>query len=328
MTVKHSIICLDTKKSTLSSPLGVFEAFYKELLLEEAKQNFINQIPDADLGGDLVKFGISNALSFVSEDKLEFHLEHTVERFNHDNEFIGHEAVTEILKFSEQLEQYLFNEYVNSINLIKVKVDKNNSHKKNCEFFRIIIQKLLPYYENVKNGQGWSEYRTICRRPIMAFVTHFYKNYPDFLPSQASNNTVTEILGQHDNATDIYQKTTLTDQTVDFILNFQDRKGHNCFTFTDAAAAKIDLTHLIKKDFASFRKPLNIEGKTAKVYYLIGILSKSLGFTRKQADDEKWFKINKGPFLAALCDTEFSRLRKTQLDWVNTFTTAFEHTLE
>lgn len=129
--VRRTIIFLKTKQSTLSSPLGFFADFYGKGMIKDAIDSFIKQVPDVDDPAD----PYAGKVSFVSSDQLEFHLEHTEELYDDDNNIIGLSPLTECLIFSEQLKYLLYLQYIKSINLIKSKYDSFSLNKSKNEFF-------------------------------------------------------------------------------------------------------------------------------------------------------------------------------------------------
>ena len=108
LSVKKTIMYLDARKSTLSGPIGFFEAFYKKNKLEEIKDQFIGQVPDLNDQDDY----FAGKCSYVSDDKLEFHLELSEDEYDDEGNIIGFKNFTAELTFRQQLDQYLFNEYL------------------------------------------------------------------------------------------------------------------------------------------------------------------------------------------------------------------------
>jgi hypothetical protein len=153
--------------------------------------------------------------------------------------------------------------------------------------------------------------------------------YSEYLPPQIRHERIREILCNHVKGDEVYQKTTLTDATVDVIINFfYGSDGDSVVTFYRKISKKKQFTHLIRGEYHALREPINIIGSVAKVNFLIATLSEYLGFSRRKAQKDKWFTINGEAFIADYCDADYSRLHLSNPIWVNAFMAAFSKTLE
>ena len=227
------------------------------------------------------------------------------------------------------MQHLLHLEFVKSVSIIKSKYDSTSSRKRRYEFFNDTLKdKVLNFYDILEHGDTWFAYKDICLKPIQGFVAFFFRQYENYLPSQSSDERIGNILRNYEKGRDVYERTRLTRRTIDVIMNFCDETGSRSFMFDDEEKAIDQFGKLFRLEYKVFKKPINIRGKAAKVNYLIALLSEYLGFSRKQAENEKWFTVDRTPFISALCDTEYSSLPKSNPIWVKKLHNSIGDTLD
>jgi hypothetical protein len=305
---------LNAKESSKKSPFEFFIDFYKRNLIELARDSFLDQLPNLNDEND---YWISNC-SEVNKQKEFFILEFSEEQFDDNNNFIGFNHISVTISFKNELEKLFTKEYFISKRLIQEKItcagdDKSNT-KSLKEYIRDFFAKAISIINLIETSPIYVNYVNECLQPFYEIIRLFYNDFFDFAPNQEIDPCIKKILQSSLTTQNLYVPNILDRNIIEKILALTDLKGKLVFKVKNIRDARVSLNYLLDKDFDKINHPIEIISNFGTANFIIATLIYYLGYTRKEIEKKKIFKIGKSFFLAKPCDTEFSRINKYKPD--------------
>ena len=297
------------RKSTDASPVGFFFSFFNTQAIDDLKKSFIDRLPDMEDPYD----DLANKTSYISPDKLEYHVEHSLSNYDPETGNHEYENITQIISLAIELEHLFKDEFYESKQLIKNKLDdlipKHSSRKRCREIIGDIIKKnIIPSIQLIEADEKYTGYITICKRPLEAIVKFLYRNYSEYTPDQSLYEKIREIFKQSIDDKDLLEDSSLNLAVIDALSVSAKKISHKIFSFHEPEKEIPNLKMLLS-DPKSIRldKPVTIYGKVGEINFALAHILSNLKQSRRSLERTGQLRINKIPFVAASCDTESYR---------------------
>jgi hypothetical protein len=297
------------RSSTESSPLALFESFFKNDKILIAKDLFIESIPDINNPESY----LLSKTSYIAPDKLEYHLEHLLEDYDPDTGIYKSEKITQVISLAKEIENFFRDEFFESKSLLKKKLDDlihDKTKRKRCREIigDIIVRKILPLIKLIESDDKYSGYVDVCKRPVKAIVKFLYRNYSEYTPDQTLYEKIREIFKQSIDDKDLLDESSFDLSVIDALSVSAKKISHRIFSFHEPGIEIPNLKKLLLNPrLSTLDKPVNIFGKVGEVNYALALILRNVKQSRRSLQRSKQLFINKSKFSASDCDTDFYR---------------------
>jgi hypothetical protein len=302
---------LGCSESSTSSPIGFFTSFVRKKEITKAIEQFHLNVPDRSNEFDYR----SSSLSYISEDKLEFHLEHTIVSIDDPSDLTTYKShvITEIVSFEKEMEKVFRKQFSFSKQLLKKKYDawslERGKKKQILANIRdILADHIFDCIEQVDSDPVFKRHKDLCLRPFYAIIRFLYRDFPTYCPLYNFDSRIPAIIQGAADAEDLYQPQILDLKVVDDLMQFCLLSSERLFTVDNVQADSANLK-LILGSTEIIPPPcvVCVRGRVGAINYTIGLLLERLGISRPAFDRWGCLKIGKHKFMATECDREFSR---------------------
>jgi hypothetical protein len=297
----------DCKFSTSTSPIAFFTSFFVNDKILVAKQFFIDRIPDLKNPLDET----ARRVSYISLEKLEFHIEHSILDYDPETHNGHYENFTQEVSFSKYLENILKDEFYESKELLTSKLSSGEFMIKKSRIelvSNIIVEKILPTITKIESDENYFNCVDVCKRPLEAIIKFLYRDYPDYTPDQFVDERIGKIFLNSDSSKDLLEKSKLDLAVIDVLSGLYSDIPLRIFSFhddqNDIAQFKKLLLHSEGYDDI---KPIKIYGAVGSVNFALAMILGYLKKSRRSLARTKKVLINGIPFVPSTCDTEFYR---------------------
>lgn len=302
---------LDCSASTISSPIAFITSFIRKKKITIAIEQFLLHVPD--LPNEL-DYWNSN-LSHISDDRLEFHLEHSIDSFDDPSDISTYKslAITEVVSFEKEMEKIFRQEFVLSKQLLKKKYDGWSVGRGKKKQIQDNIRDLLTVdifdcIQKVDSDPVFKKHKDLCLRPFYAIIRFLYREFPTYTPRYSFDSRIAPIIKGANDAEELYLPQTLDLKVVDDLMEFRLQSSEKLFTVDNVHAASENLKAILGS--TEINPPscvVCVKGRVGAINYTLGLLLDRLEITRRAFDRWSCLKIDKYKFMARECDREFSR---------------------
>lgn len=287
--------------STIKSPIAFFSSFFVEDKINNAKNRFIERMPDRNDPDD----PIARSVSYVSPNKLEYHLEHTIWDEN------TYENITQIISLDNELENMFRDQYLNSKELLKQKLEPESGEELNTkekrEIVRVILKKASTYYQIIQKNNFYSDNREVCYRPIISIIKLIYDEYNPLAQDPRSNDIILSILSES-NKNGLYEIKQLKPESIEKLFDFIIKPGLKIF---DSQNKSKDIEFLkfflLGEEPKEIKRDVRLFGQVGLINYTIALLLEYANMSRPFLEKQNFLYINNIKFVAGSCDTDFYR---------------------
>lgn len=297
------------RKSTDASPVGFFFSFFNTHAIDDLKKSFIDRLPDREDPHD----DLARKTSYISPDKLEYHVEHSLSNYDSETGNHEYENITQVISLAKELEHLFKDEFYESKQLIKNKLDdlipKKSSRKRCREILGDIIKKtILPSIQLIESDEKYSGYVDVCKRPLEAIVKFLYRNYSEYTPDQTLYEKIREIFKQSIDDNDLLDERSFDLSVIEALSVSAKKISHRIFSFHEPDKEIPKLKKLLSDpQLIRLDKPVDLYGKAGEVNYALALILSSLRQSRVSLERSRQLLINKSLFMANSCYTELYR---------------------
>jgi hypothetical protein len=297
------------RKSTDASPVGFFFSFFNTHAIDDLKKSFIDRLPDMEDPND----ELARKTSYISPDKLEYHVEHSLSTYDPETGNPEFENITQVISLAKEMENFFRDEFFESKSLLKKKLDDlthDKTKRKRCREIigDIIVRKILPLLKLIENDEKYSGYVAVCKRPLEAVVKFLYRNYSEYTPDQSLHEKIREIFKQSIDDKDLLDERSFDLSVIDALSISAKKISHRIFYFHEPDIEIPNLKKLLLNPrICTLDKPVNIFGKVGAVNFALALILSNLKQSRRSLERSGLLHINRIPFLADSCDTETYR---------------------
>jgi hypothetical protein len=211
------------------------------------------------------------------------------------------------------MENFFRDEFFESKSLLKKKLDDlthDKTKRKRCREIigDIIVRKILPLLKLIENDEKYSGYVAVCKRPLEAVVKFLYRNYSEYTPDQSLYEKIREIFKQSIDDKDLLDESSFDLSVIEALSVSAKKISHRIFSFHEPDKEIPKLKKLLSNPrLIRLDKPVDLYGKAGEVNYALALILSSLRQSRVSLQRSRQLLINKRPFFAYSCYTEFYR---------------------
>jgi hypothetical protein len=233
--------------------------------IDDAIQIFTSNVPDRDNINDL----FSSNCSFVGTDKLEYHLEHSIDDYDPGTGEYNREDITEVVTFEKELNKLFEEQYYISKRLLAKLEEVSTSSTKSLEIWKntivSCISDIAKCQSNIDGDSKLASYGSTCQRPLRALVKLIYKNYETYAPISSSIPQINKL--RFDDHTDNPYDPSLKFSEACLSSVFEALENLEGCTINAMQESIANLSHfLIHAHAARTSKTINLSGSSEAIY--------------------------------------------------------------
>lgn len=308
-----SLIYIECKESTETSPIAFFESFYTLNKIKEAKESYISMIPKpVNKENPYDPNDFWNSFSFdVDEKKKTFTVKYYEEEYDDEGLVVNLLSKINLHSFESELEKLFREQFYISTRLLRNKIEKFNkdelSKKSVLEYLSDKTRFFLKAIDDIKTNVKPEKLNKVYTRPYKSLIVFFYRHYDYLMPSQHSDKRISVILKELPKNIELYKPVTLSVDIIDAIINLKKTNKYNVFPFSDPKLVHKNLSYFFNKQFDLIKPPICFPSNIVAANYLIAKLAFYLGYTRPEIQKANIFKLDTNNFNADLCNKDYSR---------------------
>jgi len=304
-------IILDCSESTMRSPIAFFTSFIKKRKIINAIDQFQKNVPDPPTVDD----DWSSNCSYISDDKMEYHLEHTLENYVDPLDISTYKSsqITEVVSFEREIEKAFRKEYVISKQLLRRKFSESTmgyGKKKDllANVRDLLKEKIFPCIDLIKSDSLYKQYEDLCLRPFYAIIRLIYREFSDFAPLYSFDSRIAPIIKGASDSDDLYIPQALDLTVVDALLDFQLVSAKKLITVENISITSNNLKLILgSTDIVPPSCSVWLKGQIGPINYMLGLLLERVDISRPTLERWNCVKIERNKFFANECNREFSR---------------------
>ena len=283
-------------ESSLSSPIGFFTAFTHPGSIRNSKKYFFEHAQDWDVPFEKIRYNklmISQNQTFPI--KIDRKNETILLEYEEEvawDELTGPKYVwkEKIFKFNESLDNLLRSKFLDSISIIKIKIDELDRKQKR-ELLGDFIKKILFGISIIEKSSEFKKIKNNSLTPYYKFIQFFYKEYEDYCPLQNSNAKIGAILLASESTNHIYKLQKINISILPVLSKYSFLKVQGSKAVTDSLETQQAWHFFLEGKFEEIKLPICFIENVGFSSFILTELVAILGYNLAELARLKIFKI-------------------------------------